>query len=181
MEPETRTYAGYRIRSSKATDLPIILKLRDQSRGIMRSYGNIYQWPDGYPPDKRFRKDIEVGASRVIEDATGTIVGTFAILPSPEETYEVIYDGHWLNDAPYLVIHRIASTPDSHRVLDAVLEYADTMSLDIRIDTHESNTIMRRGLERHGYSYCGIIHLMNGDERMAFQRAPHQKGATLGL
>ena len=161
---------SYTIRKSTSADLPTILNLRDQAREIMRSYGNVYQWPDGYPRDDMFRKDIELGGSYVMLDEEGTIVGTFALLPSPEVTYNVIYDGQWLDDEPYHVIHRIASTPGSHGVLDALLDYCETQVNNIRIDTHEANVIMRKGLEKHGYQYCGIIHLLNGDERLAFQK-----------
>jgi len=160
----------YTIRRATMDDLPVILDLRDQARGIMRSYGNVYQWPDGYPRDDMFRKDIEQGGSYVMQDEKGAIIGTFALIPSPEVTYNVIYDGQWLDDAPYHVIHRIASTPDSHGVLDALLDYCESIAPNIRIDTHEANVIMRKGLEKHGYQYCGIIHLLNGDERLAFQK-----------
>ena len=161
---------SYTIRKSTLADLPVILHLRDQAREIMRSYGNVYQWPDGYPRDDMFLKDIELGGSYVMMDERGEVVGPFALIPSPEVTYNVIYDGQWLDDEPYHVIHRIASTPDSHGVLDALLDYCECQVGDIRIDTHEANVIMRKGLEKHGYQYCGIIHLLNGDERLAFQK-----------
>ena len=166
---------SYTIRKSTLADLPTILSLRDRAREIMLSYGNVYQWPDGYPRDDMFRKDIELGGSHVMLDEEGTIVGTFALLPSPEVTYSVIYDGQWLNDGPYYVIHRIASTPDSHGILDALLDYSESQVDNIRIDTHEANFIMREGLKRHGYQYCGIIHLLNGDERLAFQKVVRPK------
>ena len=162
--------SGYMIRHATMDDLPTILSLRDQAREIMRSYGNTYQWPDGYPRDDMFRKDIELGGSYVMANETGAIVGTFALLPSPEVTYNVIYDGQWLDNEPYHVIHRIASTPDSHGVLDAVLDFSESQVSNIRIDTHEANIIMRKGLEKHGYKYCGIIHLLDGNERLAFQK-----------
>ena len=161
---------SYTIRKSTLADLPTILNLRDQAREIMRSYGNTFQWPDGYPRDDMFLKDIELGGSHVMLNEKGRIVGTFALLPSPEVTYNVIYDGQWLDDEPYYVIHRIASTPNSHGILDALLDYCESQVSNIRIDTHEANIIMRKGLERHGYQYCGIIHLLNGDERLAFQK-----------
>ena len=165
---------SYTIRKSTLADLPTILCLRDQAREIMRSYGNTFQWPDGYPRDDMFKKDIELGGSHVMLDEQGRIVGTFALLPSPEVTYNVIYDGQWLDNEPYHVIHRIASTPDSHGVLDALLDYCEGKVNNIRIDTHEANIIMCKGLERHGYSYCGIIHLLNGDKRLAFQKVINQ-------
>ena len=165
---------SYTIRKSTLADLPTILNLRDQAREIMRSYGNTFQWPDGYPRDDMFRKDIEVGGSHVMIDEKGEVVGTFALLPSPEVTYNVIYNGQWLDDAPYFVIHRIASTPGSHGILDALLDYCESRGDNIRIDTHEANIIMRKGLEKHGYQYCGIIYLLDGNERMAFQKVINQ-------
>ena len=165
---------NYTIRKSTLADLPTILNLRDQAREIMRSYGNIFQWPDGYPRDDMFLKDIELGGSHVMLNEEGTIVGTFALLPSPEVTYNVIFNGQWLDDEPYHVIHRIASTPESHGILDTLLDYCESRVANIRIDTHEANIIMRKGLERHGYLYCGIIHLLNGDERLAFQKSLNQ-------
>lgn len=161
---------NYTIRKSTLDDLPVILNLRDQAREIMRSYGNVNQWPEGYPPEEKFINDIEQGHSYIMTDAAGAIVGTFALIPGPDITYKVIYDGHWLDDEPYHVIHRIASTPGSHGILDAVLDFSESIAQNIRIDTHEANIIMRKGLEKHGYQYCGIIHLLNGDERLAFQK-----------
>ena len=103
-------------------------------------------------------------------DDRGEIVGTFALLPSPEVTYNKIYNGRWLDDEPYFVIHRIASTPESHGILDTLLDYCESQVDNIRIDTHEANIIMRKGLEKHGYQYCGIIYLLDGNERLAFQK-----------
>ena len=165
---------NYTIRKSTLADLPTILDLRDQAREIMRSYGNTFQWPTGYPRDDMFLKDIELGGSHVMLDEQGIIVGTFALLPRPEVTYNKIYDGQWLDDEPYHVIHRIASTPGSHGILDALLDYCESQVGNIRIDTHEANIIMRKGLERHGYQYCGIIYLLDGNERMAFQKTLNQ-------
>ncbi len=161
---------SYTIRKSTLADLPTILNLRDQAREIMRSYGNTFQWPEGYPRDDMFRKDIEVGGSYLMLDDRGEVVGTFALLPSPEVTYNIIYDGQWLNEEPYYVIHRIASTPGSHGVLDTLLDYCERQVHNIRIDTHEANIIMRKGLEKHDYQYCGIIYLLDGNARMAFQK-----------
>ena len=164
------TTETYTFRHATMEDLSVILNLRDQAREIMRSYGNVNQWPEGYPAQEKFEKDIEQGCSYVMTDDNGLIVGTFAFIPGPDITYKVIYDGQWLNDNPYYVIHRIASTPDSHGILNAVLDFCEAQSTDIRIDTHKDNIVMIQGLEKRGYHYCGIIHLLNGDERLAFQK-----------
>ena len=160
----------YTIRHATCEDLPVILNLRNQAREIMRSYGNVKQWPEGYPLQEKFENDIEQGHSYVIMDENDLIVGTFAFIPSPDITYKVIYDGQWLDDEPYYVIHRIASTPESHGILNALLDYCEAICPNIRIDTHADNVIMINGLKKRGYLYCGIIHLLNGDERLAFQK-----------
>ena len=160
----------YSFRQATMDDLPVILHLRDHAREIMRSYGNVAQWPEGYPPEEKFLHDIEQGCSYIMINESGMIVGTFAFIPGPDITYKVIYDGQWLNDEPYHVIHRIASTPNSHGVLDAVLDFSEAIDPNIRIDTHKDNVIMINGLKKRGYQYCGIIHLLNGDERLAFQK-----------
>ena len=166
----TMASTTYAFRRATMDDLPLLLNLRDQARGIMRSYGNVNQWPEGYPPQAKFENDIKLGCSYLMSDRNGTTVATFAMLPGPDPTYSIEYNGQWLNDEPYLVVHRIASTPDSHGVLDAILDFCEAQSLDIRIDTHADNIVMIKGLEKRGYQYCGIIHLMNGDERLAFQK-----------
>ena len=38
------------------------------------------------------------------------------------------------------------------------------------IDTHKDNAIMQHNIVKHGFSYCGIIHLASGDERLAYQK-----------
>ena len=168
------------IRRATIDDLPRILQLRDLARGIMRSDGNRCQWPEGYPARETFRRDIEVGHSYVMEQ-DGTIVATFAFIPGPDPTYAVLYDGQWLDDThPYYVIHRIASTPTSHGVMDRLLQFCFSQTNNIRIDTHRDNHIMLQAMKRHDFTYCGIIHIANGDERLAYQRIDGQRLYTIG-
>ncbi len=151
-------------------DAEKILEVFVAAKGIMVADGNTKQWVNGYPSLEVVQTDVERNGAFVVED-DGRIVAYFAFLPAPEPTYSTIYHGQWLDDTlPYHVIHRIASTPESHGILDALLDYCERQVDNIRIDTHEANIIMRKGLERHGYQYCGIIYLLDGNERMAFQK-----------
>ena len=34
--------------------------------------------------------------------------------------------------------------------------------------------IMQVIIEKHGFTYCGIIYLANGDERLAYQKISHE-------
>ncbi len=37
-------------------------------------------------------------------------------------------------------------------------------------DTHRDNHIMQHNILKHGFQYCGVILLANGDERLAYQK-----------
>ncbi len=158
------------IRKAKSSDKETILHLLDSGREIMRRNGNPLQWPDGYPNPETIDTDITQGVSYLcLED--GKAVGTFAMIPGPDPTYATIYQGRWIdNTLPYLVVHRMASLPDSHGIFRACLEYCNAWCNNIRIDTHRDNHILQHNLQKHGFSYCGIIHIANGDERLAYQR-----------
>jgi len=159
-----------RIRSVEAADMQAVLTVMQAARGIMRSSGNLHQWGDDYPSAAAIDRDRERGGGFVVEDG-GRITGYFAFLPSPEPTYSYIEGGEWLDDSlPYHVIHRIASFPDAHGIFRDMLEWCSEREPNIRIDTHRDNLIMQHLLEKHGFSYCGVIYLASGDERLAYQR-----------
>ena len=158
------------IREAKTTDVSYIMQVMEAAKGIMRSSGNMHQWGDGYPSEAVILSDMQQHGGYVLEDA-GRIVGYFAFLPSPEPTYSKIYDGEWLDDVqPYHVVHRIASQPDVHGVFSHIIDFCFSHDTNIRIDTHQDNRIMQHNIKKHGFTYCGIIHLANGDERLAYQR-----------
>jgi hypothetical protein len=157
------------IREAKPIDIPEILQVMEAAKKIMRSSGNMHQWGDGYPSEAVICSDMEKHGGFVIEDA-GRLVGYFAFLPSPEPTYSKIYEGEWIDDSlPYHVIHRIASYPEIHGVFKDIMDFCFSREVNIRIDTHKDNLIMQHNIEKHGFAYCGIIHLASGDERLAYQ------------
>jgi ElaA protein len=158
----------------------MILQVMDAAKRIMRQSGNMHQWGEGYPSEAVITSDMKQHGGFVIEEL-GRIVGYFAFLSSPEPTYSKIYDGKWIDDSrPYHVIHRIASYPDAHGIFSDIMDYCFSQEANIRIDTHKDNLIMQHNILKHGFTYCGIIYLANGDERLAYQKtsqAPvlHQK------
>ena len=159
-------------RKAEETDVPVIMHLIDEARAIMRSCGNVNQWIDGYPSEETIRLDIANGHCYLcVEQGSGEIVASFAFIPGPEPTYKEIYEGQWLDDKPYHVVHRLASTADSHGIFNDVMDYCLGVAGNLRIDTHRDNVIMRHVIDRYGFTYCGIIYLLNGDERLAYQTA----------
>ncbi len=163
------TYWKMTIRPSKFEDIPTLLEIAEEARQTMRASGNTRQWVNGYPSETVFAQDIKRGVSYVIE-REGTVVATFALVEGPDITYNKIYEGAWLNDQPYYVIHRIASRKGVRGVLIAALDFAFERTENIRIDTHRDNVIMQHLLGKYGFAYCGIIYLLNGDERLAYQK-----------
>ena len=161
---------NWTIREAKPTDITEIMQVMDAAKKIMRQSGNMHQWGDGYPSEAVIFSDMEKHGGFVIEDE-GRIVGYFAFLPSPEPTYSKIYDGEWIDDnLPYHVIHRIASYPEAHGIFSTIMDFCFSHNANIRIDTHKDNRIMQHNIKKHGFTYCGIIYLASGDERLAYQK-----------
>lgn len=158
------------IRTATQEDVPYIMPLFDEARAKMQASGNSRQWINGYPSVEKVLEDIRQNGAYVVEDK-GKTVAYFAFLPSPEPTYEKIVGGQWLDEEkPYHVIHRIAGAQGVHGIFNSMLEYAFLQENNIRIDTHKDNVIMQHLLQKHGFSYCGVIYLLSGDERLAYQK-----------
>ena len=158
------------IRKATAQDMEAIMAVFDAARKILADSRNTNQWKNGYPSEEIVLSDMEKDGGFVIEDG-GQIVGYFAFLPSTEPTYSKIYNGEWLDDTlPYHVIHRIASFPDAHGIFKSIMDFCFSLESNIRIDTHKDNHIMQHNILKHGLTYCGIIHLASGDERLAYQK-----------
>lgn len=156
-------------RKAQMEEVPVIMRLIEEARSIMRSCGNVNQWIGGYPSEDTIVEDINNGHCYLCVEQSGEVVASFAFIPGPEPTYKEIYEGQWLNDKPYHVVHRLASTAASHGVFNDVMDYCLAEAGCLRIDTHRDNVIMRRVIHRYGFTYCGIIYLLNGDERLAYQ------------
>ena len=162
--------SSFAIRNATSHDLPHIMPVIAAAKKIMVDSGNLNQWIDGYPSAEVIAADISNGVGYVVT-LGDEIVGYFAMIPSPEPTYSYIEGGQWLDDElPYLVVHRIASTPTVHGIFKAIIDFCFTQCNNVRIDTHRDNAIMQHNLTKHGFTYCGIIYLANGHQRLAYQR-----------
>ncbi len=173
----TTTNMERSIREATSEDMAEIMKVMEAARAIMRQAGNMLQWVNGYPSEDAIINDMQRHGGFVVEDE-GAIIAYFAFLPSPEHTYAFIDKGEWLDDErPYHVVHRIASYPHHHGIFSDIMNFCFRHDTNIRIDTHRDNTIMQHNLEKHGFTYCGIIYLDNGDERLAYQRLDQASNA----
>lgn len=89
-----------------ASDLQTVLSLIDSGRKIMIALGNTHQWDANHPSRQQIEEDIAKGVSYLLLEDDKPIA-TFAFMPGSEPTYNIIYEGHWLSDSPYYVIHRV--------------------------------------------------------------------------
>ncbi len=158
------------IRKADFNDYDTISNIYSEAREYMKQNGNPNQWGDTYPPDEVIQNDINNGALYVVIDENEEAVGVFAFLDGPDITYKKIYNGKWHNDDPYKVIHRVAVKLHRKGVASFVFDYCINQFPVIRIDTHRDNIPMQKSLKKNGFSYCGIIYLQNGAERLAFQK-----------
>lgn len=158
------------IRRATHADLPRIHAIYSQAREFMAANGNPHQWTNGYPGESAVLADLSAGNLYVCVDRD-EILGVFCFFQGVEPDYLHIHGGTWLQDGPYGVVHRIASAVSSRGVASACLEFAYSQCGNLRIDTHRDNIPMQRLLAKHGFHYCGIIHLeKNGSERLAYQK-----------
>lgn len=157
------------IRKTELSDLLTVMGIYEEARKFMRESGNPNQWVNNYPDEKLIINDISKGNSYVCVEGE-KIVGVFCFSLEPDPTYFNIYEGSWLNDKPYGVIHRIASLSHRNGVASYCLKWCFERCPNIRIDTHRDNKIMQNFLIKHGFTKCGIIYLENGAERLAYQK-----------
>ena len=163
------------LRKTTEQDIPRVMVIIRAAQRYFRE-ANIYQWVNNYPNEEIIKDDISKGYSYVLlqEDK---IVATAAVAFDGEPTYEKIYEGKWLSNDKYAVIHRIAVAEElkGQGVASQVLKKVEKLCLErqvnsIKIDTHEENKSMQRLLEKNGFVYCGIIYLESGSKRVAFEK-----------
>jgi RimJ/RimL family protein N-acetyltransferase len=158
------------IRKAQLRELDEIMEIYDGARTYMREHGNAEQWGDGYPSRALIGEDIETGRCHVcVED--GALAGVFCYFEGEDPTYQRIYDGAWLNDKPYGVIHRIAVAQHRKGVASYCFAYCFALCKNLKIDTHRDNIPMQRSLAKNGFTLCGTIFLESGAPRMAYQRS----------
>lgn len=155
--------------TAAAADLSAMMPLYDIGRARMRSTGNLSQWINGYPSRELIAADIAAGHAYLCREA-GRLVGVFTYFVGEEPSYRVIREGAWRSDAPYGVIHRLASAGLVPGVGAFVFDWCFAQCGNLRVDTHRDNAIMQRLLVKTGFVRCGLITLEDGSERVAFQR-----------
>lgn len=161
-------------------ELNEIFKVYEDARAFMAANGNPKQWGiSGYPSDDLLREDVKKQRLYIIKRG-GRIAAAFVLFEGEEPTYQLIEDGAWPSDKPYLTIHRLGSLSSEHGIgvecIDFAVKLCREKKLDLRADTHEDNKPVRHILEKYGFTYCGIIHVADGTRRRAYQLEITKRG-----
>ena len=160
------------IRQAVVADLDRIMEIFEIAKVFMKQTGNPHQWINGYPQREYIMSEITSGHCRVCLSEEEKVIATFCFIPGPDVTYAQISDGEWLSDAPYHVIHRLASDGSCSGIAKTCIDWCGEYSFSLRADTHADNKVMQHLLEKNGFLRCGIIRVANGTLRIAYQRLP---------
>lgn len=152
-----------------ASDIDAIMPIFEAAKRFMRSYGNMEQWNGPYPSRELMLSEIAAGHCFVMKNE-GKIVATFCFIPGEDPTYSYIEGGSWLDDAPYYVIHRLASDQTTHGIARECFDWCFRHTDNLRVDTHRDNIVLQNFLRSYGFNYCGIIYLADGSPRLAYQK-----------
>lgn len=162
-------------RKSVEADISNIMNIIKQAQAYFKEQG-INQWQNDYPNSEVIGEDIANKYSYVLlKDKK--ILATAAISFDGEKTYEAIYEGKWISNNEYAVIHRIA-VDNSYKgfgLSSEIIKNVEKLCLNngvhsIKVDTHEENISMQKLLGKNQFKYCGIIYLEDGSKRIAFEK-----------
>jgi Acetyltransferases len=165
------------LKKTTEAEIEEILQIIYQAQAYLKSSG-IDQWQNNYPNKESILQDIEMGYGYLLEE-NGNVIANASLSFDGEVTYQKIYHGEWKSstDCSYGVIHRVAVKGEEKRrgtgslLLKKLEEICQEKKIgSIRIDTHKKNQAMQSLLKKNGYEYCGIIYLLDGNERMAFEK-----------
>lgn len=162
-------------RQAKISDLDQIVEIIELSKKYLKET-KVDQWQDGYPAKEDLRRDIESGNSYVLTNKD-EIIATTVISLEGESTYNSIFNGEWITNTEYIVMHRVA-VHDKYKgkgIFKELIKEAESLALNkeifsIKIDTHRDNISMQRAVVKNNFKRCGIIYLEDGSERIAFEK-----------
>lgn len=157
------------IGKAKVEDLPRILQIYECARNFMSETGNPSQWKNNFPPETLLIQDINAGQLYVLSNESD-IHAVFAFIIGEDPTYSIIEQGEWLSDSEYGTLHRIAGDGVIHSIFDIIVEYCEQEICHLRIDTHKNNKVMQHLIKKNGFQKCGIIHIADGTERIAYEK-----------
>lgn len=166
----------WKIEKTKPEQLDAVMELYANARRFMAEHGNPDQWGSTFPPVEMIKADIAAGESYVclVDERIAAVFyhrAGFRCGVQDDPDYRKIEEGKWLNPDDYGVVHRITSDGLTKGVASYCLQWALEQCGNIKIDTHRNNVVMQNMLKKNGFSYCGLVYMEDGSERLAFQKS----------
>ena len=168
------------IRLAQEKDLDNVQEIYAYARKFMAEHGNPTQWGQTRPTEETLQKDIKKEQLYVIEEQE-KLQGVFALIIGDDPTYQNIEQGSWRDSSMYGTIHRIASAPEAHGIMEKTIAFAWEKIKHLRIDTHENNQVMQHLILKNGFEKCGIIYTDDGSPRIAFEKISDAKENTQNI
>ncbi len=163
----------YKIELAKIDEIYQIKKIYNLASEFLKN-NNVDQWQNDYPSIEIIQNDILKQQLYVLKEEN-ELLGVMAFLKEEEPTYKNIYNGKWKTNNIYYTIHRITVINKGKGLSKYLFDFAFNICLkdkvtSLRIDTHINNLVMQKTLKKYGFKYCGLIYLLDGSERIAFEK-----------
>lgn len=164
------------ITHTKKEDIYSVVEIMNEAKQYFKQH-HIPQWQNenGYPNEKDVQWDMHKGGSWVVKE-NADILGYSFIDVYNDPNYAYI-EGKWLNNEPYVVIHRtcVKSAYKGRNIASLFVKKAEEICKEkkiynIRVDTHEKNIAMQHMLEKNGFVKVGTIYVEDGSPRFAYQK-----------
>ncbi len=161
------------VKETEQKDIKDVALIMLQAKQYFREH-EIPQWQGDYPNEKNILEDMKKHGAYCVMNGS-EVVGYSFVAKYEDPNYAYI-EGQWLNDEPYVVIHRtcIKDTMKGKHIACEFVELAKEICEknqihNIRVDTHEKNISMQKMLEKNGFQKVGIIYVQDGSPRIAYQ------------
>ncbi len=158
-----------KFRKALSSDLEIINKIFKDGSNALKNM-SVDQWQGDTVPFAENERGFYL-----LEDA-GEIVAVGLVMDYDPQ-YDVINDGQWNYDGNYVAVHKLATNARLKRkgYGSALLGEIENLALDmgvdvVRIDTHKDNAPMNSLLIKQGYKRAGIVQLVDGGIRTAYDK-----------
>ncbi len=162
------------IRKTKIEELDKVMEIYAQARKFMAEHNNPNQWKNNKPSREQIKADIMESKHHVCVEGS-KLAAVFYFAHEVDPTYNKIYDGAWLNDEDYAVVHRIASSGLVKGAGSFCMNWASAQCDNLKIDTHKDNYVMQNMLKKCGFTHCGTIYLEDGEPRLGFHKVCREK------
>jgi GNAT superfamily N-acetyltransferase len=168
-------FKNMNFRLATGDDLFAIKNIVSQAQASLKARG-VDQWQNGYPSDEIILQDI-ARQRTYVATVEENVVAMASVFFNDEPTYDKILDGKWLSTGTFVAVHRMAvdNRFKQRGMASFIFEQVEAMcrrnGIDsFKVDTHQDNLPMRSFLEKHGFTYCGIIFLRDGNGRVAYEK-----------